>query len=106
MRHPMRLPGGDRPTVWFKAGAGVQGMLVGSAPERFGVPPYIGHRGWVAAYLDGDADWDEIVSRHRGIADAIERHDGSSAVSDIEHHLSNVLDDIEQLKGLFPDYFA
>lgn len=52
------------------------------------------------------ADWDEIVSRHRGIADAIERHDGSSAVSDIEHHLSNVLDDIEQLKGLFPDYFA
>ena len=52
------------------------------------------------------ADWDEIVGRHRGIADAIERHDGVAAVSDIEHHLSNVLDDIEQLKGLFPDYFA
>jgi len=61
MRHPMRLPSGDRPSVWFKAGAGVQGMLVGSAPERFGVPPYIGHRGWVAAYLDGDADWEEIA---------------------------------------------
>jgi predicted DNA-binding protein (MmcQ/YjbR family) len=61
MRHPMRLPTGDRPSVWLKAGPGVQSMLVGSAPERFGVPPYIGHRGWIAVYLDGDADWDELA---------------------------------------------
>jgi len=61
MRHPMRLPSGDRPSVWLKAGPGVQTMLVGSAPDRFAVPPYIGHKGWVAVYLDGDADWDELA---------------------------------------------
>lgn len=61
MRHPMRLNSGDRPSVWLKAGPGVQAILVGSAPDRFGIPPYIGHRGWVAAYLDDSADWDEVA---------------------------------------------
>src|SRR5689334_3006447 len=56
MRHPMRLPAGDRPSVWCKARPGMQGALVGAAPERFAVPPYIGHRGWIAVFLDGDAD--------------------------------------------------
>jgi len=51
------------------------------------------------------ADWDAITEQHRRIADAIERRDGSTALTDIEHHLSNVLDDIERLKGLFPEYF-
>ena len=61
MRHPMRLPSGDRPSVWCKARPGLQGALSQAAPERFAVPPYVGHRGWIAAYLDGDVDWDELA---------------------------------------------
>jgi hypothetical protein len=61
MRHPMRLPTGERTSFWSKARRGVQEMLVGSAPERFSVPPYVGHHGWVAVYLDGDVDWDELA---------------------------------------------
>jgi predicted DNA-binding protein (MmcQ/YjbR family) len=61
MRHPMRLDAGDRPSVWLKARPGLQSVLVGSAPERFAVPPYIGHRGWIAIFLDGECDWDELA---------------------------------------------
>jgi predicted DNA-binding protein (MmcQ/YjbR family) len=61
MRHPMRLPSGDRPSVWCKARPGLQAALTQSAPERFAVPPYVGHRGWIAIYLDGDVDWAELA---------------------------------------------
>ena len=61
MRHPMRLPDGDRPSVWCKARPGLQAVLTQGAPARFAVPPYIGHRGWIAVYLDGDVDWDELA---------------------------------------------
>jgi hypothetical protein len=61
MRHPLRLPTGDRPSFWCKARRGVQEMLVGSAPDRFAVPPYVGHHGWVAIFLDGDVDWEELA---------------------------------------------
>jgi predicted DNA-binding protein (MmcQ/YjbR family) len=61
MRHPMRLTSGDRPSVWCKARPGLQDALTQSAPERFAVPPYVGHRGWIAIYLDGDVDWDELA---------------------------------------------
>ncbi len=47
-------------SVWCKAAPGVQELLVGSAPERFFRPPYVGGRGWVGAYLDVEVDWDEL----------------------------------------------
>ncbi len=50
-----------RPSAWFKAAAGLQELLVGSAPERFFVPPYVGHHGWVGAWLDAEVDWDELA---------------------------------------------
>jgi hypothetical protein len=31
-----------------------------AAPERFFRPPYVGHRGWLGAYLDVNVDWDEL----------------------------------------------
>ena len=37
--------GNGRPAVWCKAGAGNQGLMVGAAPERFFVPPYVGPSG-------------------------------------------------------------
>jgi len=51
---------GER-SVWVKAPDGVQGMLVGSVPERFFRPPYVGHHGWVGFWLDRDLDWDEAA---------------------------------------------
>jgi len=59
-------PGGDphcdgRPATCFKAAPGVQEELVRKAPHRFFVPPYVGTRGWVAAWLDDGAEWDELT---------------------------------------------
>ena len=30
-------------------------------PNRFFVPPYVGHRGWLGVYLDVPVDWDEVA---------------------------------------------
>ena len=51
----------DRLGFWCHAPAGAQAELVGSAPDRYFVPPYVGHRGWVGAYLDVPVDWAEIA---------------------------------------------
>ncbi len=50
----------NRMSLWCKAAPGVQDTLVASAPNRFFVPPYVGHRGWVGVWLDVSLDWDEI----------------------------------------------
>ena len=39
----------------------MQGDLVETEPERFFVPPYVGHRGWLGVRLDADVDWDEVA---------------------------------------------
>lgn len=51
-----------RPHVWCKSTFEVQQALVNSEPDRYYVPPYVGPKGWVAAWLDdvADPDWDEI----------------------------------------------
>jgi hypothetical protein len=51
----------DRLAFWCAAAAGAQEMLVESDPERFFVPPYVGHRGWLGVRLDVPTDWDEIT---------------------------------------------
>jgi hypothetical protein len=52
----------DRLSFWCAAQDGVQETLVGSAPERFFRPPYVGHRGWLGVYLDvPGVDWDQIA---------------------------------------------
>jgi len=56
MRHPMN----NRPSMWCKAPPGLQQILVDSEPERFFVPPYVGHRGWVGVWLDVELDWAHI----------------------------------------------
>jgi predicted DNA-binding protein (MmcQ/YjbR family) len=49
---------GGRPSVWLKADRGDQSVLVDLDPERFFVPGYVGHKGWIGAYLDGNrVDW-------------------------------------------------
>jgi hypothetical protein len=57
----MPKTGDGRASLWCKAPAGAQEVLVGSAPETFFVPPYVGHKGWIGVRLDlDDTDWDEI----------------------------------------------
>jgi hypothetical protein len=46
--------------MWANAPQGVQEQLVETEPDRFFVPPYVGHRGWIGVRLDVDVDWDEI----------------------------------------------
>jgi hypothetical protein len=52
----------DPDTVWCKAPRGVQAILVGAAPDRFFVPPYVGHKGWIGFHLDRTTDWAEVTA--------------------------------------------
>ena len=72
---PTFFVGGKRPfaTVWgghhgdgrfaliCAAPAGMQAALVEADPERFFVPRYVGHRGWIGVRLDRGFDRDEIA---------------------------------------------
>jgi hypothetical protein len=49
------------PHLWCAAPPGAQQELVGSEPERFFRPPYVGGRGWIGVRLDPDTDWAEIA---------------------------------------------
>jgi hypothetical protein len=50
----------DRLAFWCAAPGGLQEALVASSPDRFFVPPYVGHRGWLGVRLDVPVDWDEV----------------------------------------------
>jgi hypothetical protein len=43
------------------APAGLQASLVDADPERFFVPAYVGHRGWLGVRLDRGFDREEIA---------------------------------------------
>ena len=64
--------GDGRLAIWYAAPEGAQGLMVDAEPERFFVPPYVGHRGWLGMRLDVDVDWDEvhavIVEAYRCVA--------------------------------------
>jgi hypothetical protein len=53
--------GDGRFAIWCAAGEGIQRMLVDADPERFFVPPYVGHRGWLGFRLDRELDWEELA---------------------------------------------
>ena len=53
--------GDGRFAIWCAAPDGMQKMLVEGDPERFFVPPYVGHRGWLGVRLDRGLDWDELA---------------------------------------------
>jgi len=54
--------GDGRFALWCAAPTGIQAMLVEADPERFFVPPYVGHRGWLGVRLDRGLHWDEIAA--------------------------------------------
>ena len=53
--------GDGRFAIWCPAPAGDQQLLVDADPEKFFVPPYVGHRGWLGVRLDRALDWDELA---------------------------------------------
>ena len=53
--------GAGRDAVWCKAAHMTQEMVVARWPDRYFVPPYVGHRGWVGVRLDTDPDWDRVA---------------------------------------------
>jgi hypothetical protein len=53
--------GDGRFAIWCAAPPGAQTMLVEADAERFFVPPYVGHRGWLGLRLDRGIDWDEVA---------------------------------------------
>jgi hypothetical protein len=53
--------GDGRFALWCAAPEGMQRMLVEADPERFFVPPYVGHRGWLGVRLDRGLHWEEIT---------------------------------------------
>jgi hypothetical protein len=60
--HDEREWGEGRLCLWAAGPKELQEALVADGPERFFVPPYVGHRGWVGLRLDlGEVDWDEVA---------------------------------------------
>ncbi len=57
----MQKSGDGRVSLWCKAPPGLQGALVGSDAERFFVPPYVGHHGWIGVRLDVEIDWSQVA---------------------------------------------
>lgn len=46
--------------IWCAAPPGVQAEVTEREPDRFFVPPYVGHRGWIGVRLDQDVSWSEV----------------------------------------------
>lgn len=58
-----RHHGDEHLAIWVAAPEGAQEDMVTADPERFFVPPYVGHRGWLGMRLDVEPagpDWDEV----------------------------------------------
>jgi hypothetical protein len=53
--------GDGRLALWVAAAPGVQAEMVDEEPDRFFVPPYVGHRGWLGVRLDRRPDWTEVA---------------------------------------------
>jgi predicted DNA-binding protein (MmcQ/YjbR family) len=49
----------DRLGLQFRVGAEMQTMLTFEA-DRYQIPPYIGHNGWINLDVEDDVDWDEV----------------------------------------------
>ena len=54
--------GDGRVAIVVKTLPGEQHLMMQADPERYYVPKYIGHRGWVALRVDmRTIDWDEVT---------------------------------------------
>ncbi len=51
-----------RVSVWCKAPPGAQEAYIASEPDRYFAPPYLGPKGWIAAWISPECnpDWGAI----------------------------------------------
>jgi predicted DNA-binding protein (MmcQ/YjbR family) len=54
--------GDGRVALWLAAASGAQDHYVGTDPQHFFIPPYVGTRGWLGVRLDRRADWRMIAA--------------------------------------------
>jgi len=47
-------------TIAWPSGAPPRDVLVEANRDRYFVPPYVGHCGWLGVYLDVPVDWDAV----------------------------------------------
>ncbi len=53
--------GDGRLSVECKAGPGENSARAAAEPDRYFLPKYMAHHGWIGLYLDrGSVDWDEV----------------------------------------------
>ncbi len=53
--------GSGRIELWCKAPDGLQAVLVAAEPERFFVPKYVGHKGWIGIRMEGAVNWAHVA---------------------------------------------
>lgn len=54
--------GDGRVAVWCNAADGAQEILVGSDPDNFFIPPYVGKGGWIGMRIDRGLPWSTVTS--------------------------------------------
>jgi len=52
--------GAPHVSVYVAGTIDLQELLVAQDPERYWVPPYVGHKGWIAIVLDTKPDWKAV----------------------------------------------
>ena len=63
--YALNVHGDRRIALWLHAPRGSQELHVGSQPQHYFIPPYVGPRGWLGVNLDQGLPWDEIAARVR-----------------------------------------
>ena len=59
--HTVDHHGDGRISLSLRAPKGEKEALVASDPDKFFMPPYVAHHGYVGVHLDGpEVDWDEV----------------------------------------------
>lgn len=58
-------------SVYFPTRPELQEALVKAEPERYWVPPYVGHKGWVAVILDVKPDWAAVEELARAAFESV-----------------------------------
>lgn len=54
---------GGRPSLWLKSEDTARGSLLAADTDRFFIPPFVGHKGWMSVYLDGPRpDWSLVAA--------------------------------------------
>jgi hypothetical protein len=53
--------GDGRPAMWCKAPPGAQEHYVAAEPDRYFVPPYVGHAGWLGVRLDSGLPAEDLT---------------------------------------------